>query len=161
MIIESGYDLYELALPYLEFGDPECRRLVVISMDADLRYYETDVVADDLGDTIEPHISRIIASLDPEVVHYFAIAHTVRGGLPDADERRSAATQALKVAAAECGFQFINHILIDGDNWIATMGRYRFREYGSLEDLPRATIARGPHADDDELRLGPNLGIAG
>lgn len=143
MIIEAGYELRELIAPRLARNAASKQELWILKMDRDLRFSGSAPIVEQLGPSILPHIRTILDALHPDYGHYFAIAHWDNQPQYHQYGDSEPDDAVLGEAAESRGFEFIGHIVLDGESWHSSGPMYSFRDYGG--DLPRALVVRGPH----------------
>jgi hypothetical protein len=144
MIIEAGYDLLNLALPYFDFSNVENQPWVVIPTDEDLRCYGVSTVprTPESG-PLDSNVDRVLGALD-DYVKYFAVAEPLPESFFDSGCPSPRAPLLEEVAKAR-GLDYFNHVYVGPETWLATGGMYTFSTYVGHEHLPRATVSRGPH----------------
>jgi hypothetical protein len=145
MIIDTGTDLLQLALPHLELGG-ERRTLISIALDDDLHLWTMRRVTDAYDGTLSNWIPEILDSVDDDLVRYFATIES----LPDDD--RSAdqlmldgdgdfVTRPLEAAAAERHLHHLSHLFVGPEQWCSTGPMYRFESY-SHREIPKILVIR-------------------
>jgi hypothetical protein len=145
MIIDSGTDLLELALPHLGLGG-ERRTLISIAMDDDLHLWSMRRVTDDYDGKLSNWIPQILDSVDDDLVRYFA---TIESTLDDdrsdhelmVDDDGGFVSKPLEAAAAERGLHHLSHLFVGPEKWCSTGPMYGFESYGH-RDIPRVLVVR-------------------
>ena len=145
MIIDSGTDLLELALPHLALGGGR-RTLISIAMDDDLRLWSMRQVTDDYDGHLSNWIPQILDSVDEDLVRYFATIESTR------DDDRSDhelmidgdggfVSAPLETAAAERGLHHLSHLFVGPAKWCSTGPMYNFESYRH-RDIPKVLVVR-------------------
>ncbi|MCX6497852.1 MAG: hypothetical protein NTU93_03495 [Arthrobacter sp.] len=113
-------------------------RLVLISVDAEMRLNEVGVIPGEFDGCLVPFQNAVLAALVSEETKYFAIAHPgsfgEAYGYPDPVLEEA---DALESKAAERGVQLIGHFAIDETGYMSARARSYFDQYPSHDDLPR------------------------
>ncbi|UOE42893.1 hypothetical protein [Agromyces larvae] len=162
MLIDSGTDLLQLALPHLEFTR-ERRTLIAIAMDDDLALWNLRLVTNEYDGSLERWIPQILDAVDEDFVRYFATVES----LPDDRARQhelilgptgDAVSHELAEAAAQRDMQHISHLFVGPEMWCSTGPMYRFATY-PLADLPRLQVVRPerfaePRSSQRKVSLG-------
>ncbi len=150
MIIEAGYDLFQLFAPHLfpKKRKPGRKAMWVIAMDDQLRQLYVKKVKGDAGATMESRVCDIADSLAghfPTPTAYFAVGcldTDLRGDYGAEFERQY---DTLRSAPELIEHEFIGNYLSNGKSLYSSAPRYSFRDYVGLEHLPRVAILPGPH----------------
>jgi hypothetical protein len=150
MIIEAGYDLFELFAPKLfgRRGSKTRRGTWVIAMDENLRNMHLTKVGGDASDAIENRIPKIVKALNKRSfrpVAYYALAH-LDTELPDAcDHEFEHLLETLQLAPELIDHELLGTYLSNGKSFYHDGPRYSFRDYLGYEHLPRTASIPGPH----------------
>jgi hypothetical protein len=164
MIIEAGYDILELLVNSVanrQSTDPSDNAvrdgpLWVLTMDAQLRYWQTTRVVDKMGSSTDEHIDDIARKLNEEPHHsvYYVLAHTTSVTRQADDDWLYHLDQSIKHHPALEGHELLGQVVFDETGYFSTVPRYSFRDYAGLEHLPRAASFTGPHAWSNCLCAG-------
>jgi len=145
MIIDSGTDLLQLALPHLGLGGDR-RTLISIAMGDDLELWTVRRVTDDYDGTLSNWIPQILDSVDDDLVRYFATVES----MPDDDRSQDRlmldgdggfVTRPLEAAAAERHLHHLSHLFVGPEQWCSTGPMYRFESY-SHREIPKILVVR-------------------
>ncbi len=145
MIIDSGTDLLQLALPHLGLGGGR-RTLISIAMDDDLHLWSVRRVTDDYDGTLSNWIPQILESVDEDLVRYFATVES----MPDDDRTQDQlildgegglVTRPLETAAAERQLHHLSHLFVGPEQWCSTGPMYCFESY-SHREIPKILVVR-------------------
>ena len=150
MIIEAGYDLFELFAPKLFAKHGSTRRLGtwVIAMDENLRNMHLTKVGGDASDAIENRIPNIVEALNKRSfrpVAYYALAHLDTELHDDCDDEFEQLLEALQLAPELIDHELLGTYLSNGKSLYRSGPRYSFRDYVGYEHLPRTASIPGPH----------------
>ena len=150
MIIEAGYDLFELFAPKLFAKRGPKRRLGtwVIAMDESLRNMHMTKVAGEASGAIEDRIPQIVEALNKRSlrpVTYYALAHLDTELHDDYDDAFEHFLETLRMAPELIEHELLGTYLSNGKSLYHSGPRYSFRDYVGYEHLPRTASIPGPH----------------
>lgn len=150
MIIEAGYDLFELFAPRLfaQCGSSARRGTWVLAMDENLRNLHLKKVGGDSSAPIEDRIPRIVKSLTKgslRPVVYYAVAHLDTGLRDDYSSQFHQFDETLRLAPELIEHELLCTYFSNGKDLYSSGPRYSFRDYVGLEHLPRTATVLGPH----------------
>lgn len=150
MIIEAGYDFWELLLPRLESEPKETPGLWMITMTDELRLISTRRISDRTSGVIVDHIDEIIQELAPDVltVGYFVLAHRLPRVGDGIAQHVHEGDQAFLQRSGVGEKTFLGRLVFDGQFLYESCPRHRFRDYPVDDFLPRAAVVKGPHPFD-------------
>jgi len=156
MIIEAGYDLYQLLAPKLLRGKKPRDATWVVVMDEDLRFMLIAKVRTSVHDSVESQATQIYKALTRETwvrAKYFAIGRldtsfvcSERSGDDYPGGHLDVYDEAIRKAPALQDFELIGHMHSDGVGLCSDVPRFSLRDYGGLEHLPRSESFPGPHS---------------
>jgi DNA repair protein RadC len=113
--LTSTQDLHAIVDPLLKGRTRE--RLVLLVCNALHRVIHCEVLAEGIADRVTVPVREILTTVLRRDGYGFALAHNH----PDDDPRPSLAdievTQRLRVAAAEIGLKFLDHIVVTDNTW--------------------------------------------
>ncbi len=150
MIIEAGYDLFELFAPKL-FAKPHAKGgngTWVLALDENLRNQHMAKVGGDASDAIENRIPKFVKALNKRAlrpVTYYAVAHLdteLHGGYSEPFEHFS---ETLRLAPELIEHELLSIYFSNGKSIYSDGPRYSFRDYFGYEYLPRNATIPGPH----------------
>lgn len=145
MIIEAGYDVLELFAHRLFPKKKSRTGMWVLLLDRDLRNIRVAPVrSDDSWPSRTRAITKALRSKkNYRKPAYFVVARrdtSITGD--EAWHEQCEALEAMDVA----GVELLGSMLSCGREVYSSVARYSFRDYPSLEHLPRPAICEGPHA---------------
>ena len=150
MIIEAGYDLFELFAPKLFVRRTAKRRLGtwVIAMDENLRNLYMEEVggeaSEPLGDRI-PQVAEALNKNELGHVAYYALAQLDTGLSGDRSAEFQSLIETLRLAPELIEHECLGIFLSDGKGLYGSGPRFSFRDYIGYEHLPRTAFFPGPH----------------
>lgn len=150
MIIEAGYDLFELFAPKLfaKRGPKRRQGTWVIAMDENLRNMHMTKVGGNASDAIENRIPKIVKALNKHsfrAVAYYALAHLDTGLPDDYSTEFDHLNETLQLAPELIEYECLGTYLTNGKGFFSSGPRYSFRDYVGYEHLPRTATVLGPH----------------
>ena len=150
MIIEAGYDLFELFAHKLftKRGSRSRQETWVIAMDENLRNMHMTKVGGDASDAIENRIPKIVKALNKRSfrpVAYYALAHLDTELHGDYDNVFEHLLETLRMAPELIEHELLGAYLSNGKSLYHDGPRYSFRDYVGYEHLPRTASIPGPH----------------
>lgn len=151
MIIEAGYDLFQLFAPKLFRRRIERRRkgMWVIAMDKNLRELDMRKVSSRDSETVEdciPKIAKTLNRSDLGQIVYYAFARLDTDLPSDMSCALEDQAEALAMAPELISFELLGNYVSDGRGVYSRGPRYSFRDYIGMEHLPRVAILPGPHS---------------
>ena len=150
MIIEAGYDLFELFAPKLfaKRGSKARRATWVVAMDENLRNMHMAKVGGDASGPIENHIHNVVKALNKRAVRdvaYYALAHLDTEFHDDYCNQFEHIEETLRLAPELIEHELLGLYVSNGKGLYSCGPRYSFRDYVGYEHLPRNAIIQGPH----------------
>ncbi|MHA6695272.1 hypothetical protein [Homoserinimonas sp. A520] len=150
MIIEAGYDLFELFAPKIFVRRTAKRRqgTWVLAMDENLRNLYVEEVGGEASTPIDDRILDVVKALDAHSlgrVTYYALAQLDTGLVGEFDAEFEHLVETLRLAPELIDYEMLGVFLSDGKGVRGTGPRYSFRDYVGYEHLPRVAFLPGPH----------------
>jgi len=150
MIIEAGYDLFELFAPmlFVKHRSKAKRGTWVLAMDESLRNLHTTKVGGDASEAIENRIPNIVTALNKRAlcpVAYYAVAHLDTQLSHDYSEPFEHFAETLRLAPELIQHELLSIYFSNGKSLYRDGPRYSFRDYIGYEHLPRTATIPGPH----------------
>jgi|SRR5690606_19552940 len=150
MIIEAGYDLFELFAPKLFVRRSAKRRqgTWVIAMDENLRNLYTEEVGGEASEPIANRVADVAEALNKHSlghVAYYALAQLDTELSGDWSGYFEDLCEPLRLSPELIEHEMIGTFLSDGKGVYSSGPRYSFRDYFGYEHLPRTAFFPGPH----------------
>jgi hypothetical protein len=150
MIIEAGYDLFELFSPRLFVRRTPKRRqgTWVLAMDENLRNLYVKKVGGEESDPIADRIPDVLKALGQDSlgrVVYYAVARLDTGLGSEFDVEFEQFVDTMRQAPELMDFEPLGWFLSNGKSARCTGPRYSFSDYVGYEHLPRVAFLPGPH----------------
>ena len=150
MIIEAGYDLFELFAPKLfaKHGTQRQQGIWVLAMDENLRNLHLTKVSGGASNAIEDRIPQIVKALNKHSlrrVAYYALAHLDTALHDDYSAEFDHLNETLRLAPELIEHECLGTYLSNGKDLYSSGPRYSFRDYVGYEHLPRTATILGPH----------------
>ena len=150
MIIEAGYDLFQLFVPKLfaKRGSKMRQGTWAIAMDENLRSMLLTKVRGDASAPIEDRIPKIVKALNKRAfrpVAYYALAHLDTELHDDYGEQFVHFEDTLRLAPELIEYELLGLYFTNGQGFYSSGPDYSFRDYVGYEHLPRDAVIPGPH----------------
>ncbi|MCS5736248.1 hypothetical protein [Herbiconiux daphne] len=147
MIIEAGYDVLQLIEPVVHRDDTSRHSLWVLGLDSDLRLLFLDIAARFVQHDAVDYLKQIDACLSQSIrpVRYVVLAYHDHSRRWEPDGWLDAIDECLSARPEFAGRELLGQVVFTDDGYFSTVPRYSFRDYPSLEALPRAAACAGPH----------------
>ena len=149
MIIEAGYDVLEILSPKLFTMQTNASGMWVLLLDADLRNIRVAKLKVKPTDNWDARISAIAKALRSKKNYrqakYFVVAR-LDTALGESESEWEVQCRVLESSRAFGGAELLGSLLSWGVDALSSVPRFSFRDYPSLEHLPRPAICRGPHS---------------
>ena len=153
MIIEAGYDVLEILAPKVFTKRSIASGMWVLLLDADLRNIRVAKLKVKPTDDWDTRVSAIAKALKSKKNYrqakYFVVARldTALGeALGDRESEWQSQCGVLKSSRSFGGAELLGSVLSWGADALSSVPRFSFRDYLSLEHLPRPAICHGPHS---------------
>jgi hypothetical protein len=158
MIIEAGYDVYQLLAPALLRTNRARDETHLLMLDENMRFHglaklsvnSTDAIADHAGDIRrELDVDRVLPTQYIVVGRLntnFVCREEDHDWYPDSHLDQY--TAGLRSSPLLNDVELLGHMYSNGTETCSDVPRYSFRDYLSLEHLPRAESFPGPHSFD-------------
>lgn len=142
MIIESGFDLYELMFGPFPNDDWQ---VVIACLDSEMRSIRLKSIAARYAGSLDAHRDEILAAID-DSISYFAIGHRVPDSGPHRDfyHKYDMDSEVIK-ELEQRGLTFLGHQVHDSEYWGSSGPVYHFDSYPGSETMPRNLVIPAPH----------------